>query len=138
MPCPDTNDLALNALDCLHKITGHQGLLLPALPSQLHSALLAELCHAMAAHETPLRVRMGVPGVLQRLALVTENVAPLAQAAGHHSLLVSQSKVLCRNLWLGHFARQCVVAEADTCAVVSETVKNWRRMRLCKASLHCH
>lgn len=81
-PCPDTNDLALNALDCLHKITGQQGLLLPALPAHLHSAVLVELCHAMAAHDTPLRVRMSVPGILQRLASAAENIVPLAQAAG--------------------------------------------------------
>lgn len=81
-PCPDTNDLALNALTCLHKITGQQGLLLPTLPRQLHSDLLAELCHAMAAHDTPLRVRMSVPGVLQRLAAAADNITPLAQAAG--------------------------------------------------------
>ena len=81
-PCPDTNDLALNALDCLHKITGHQGLLLPALPAQLHSAVMAELCHAMAAHDTPLRVRMSAPALLQRLASAAENVIPVAQAAG--------------------------------------------------------
>lgn len=89
-PCPDTNDLALNALDCLHKITGQQGLLLPALPPQLHSGLLAELCHAMAAHDTPLRVRMSVPGVLHRLAAAADNITPLTHAAGmqcqHHSL----------------------------------------------------
>ena len=81
-PCSDTNDLALNALNCLHRITGQQGLLLPALPPQLHSALLAELCHAMAAHDTPLRVRMSVPVVLQRLAAAADNITPLAQAAG--------------------------------------------------------
>lgn len=81
-PCPHTNDLALNALDCLHKITGQQGMLLPALPPQLHSALLAELCHAMAAHDTPLRVRMSVPGVLHRLAAAADNITPLAHAAG--------------------------------------------------------
>ncbi|KAL3142668.1 hypothetical protein ABBQ38_002974 [Trebouxia sp. C0009 RCD-2024] len=87
-PCPHTNDLALNALDCLHKITGQQGMLLPALPPQLHSALLAELCHAMAAHDTPLRVRMSVPGVLHRLAAAADNITPLAHAAGDGKLLM--------------------------------------------------
>ena len=96
LPCPDTNDLALNALDCLHKLTGHQGLQLSALPEQLHAALLAELCHAMAAHDTPLRVRMSVPGILQRLALAHDNLAPLAQAAGKLStLLLASSELTC-------------------------------------------
>ncbi len=79
-PCPDTNDMALNALDCLHKVVA--GLLLAGLPQQQRSALLLELCEALAGHDTPLRIRASAAGVLQNLASQIQNQGALAQAAG--------------------------------------------------------
>ena len=79
-PCPDTNDLALNALDCLRKLAFR--LLLAALPSQLLSDVLVQLCHSMAGHDTPLRLRVAAAGVIQKLALLPDNLGILAQAAG--------------------------------------------------------
>ena len=79
-PCPDTNDLALNALDCLHKVAPR--LQLAGLPSQLLWQLLSEVCHSMMAHDTPLRVRGTAAGVVQRLAQETQNLGSLAEAAG--------------------------------------------------------
>ncbi|DBA81783.1 TPA: hypothetical protein ACH3X1_007513 [Trebouxia sp. C0004] len=79
-PCPDTNDLALNALDCLHKVAPR--LQLATLPSQLLWQLLSEVCHSMMAHDTPLRLRGTAAGVVQRLAQETQNLGSLAEAAG--------------------------------------------------------
>ena len=79
-PCPDTNDLALNALDCLHKVAPR--LQLASLPSQLLWQLLSEVCHSMMTHDTPLRVRGTAAGVVQRLAQETQNLGSLAEAAG--------------------------------------------------------
>ncbi len=79
-PCPDTNDLALNALDCLHKVAPR--LQLAGLPSQLLAQLLSEVCHSMMTHDTPLRVRGTAAGVVQRLAQETQNLGSLAEAAG--------------------------------------------------------
>jgi len=79
-PCPDTNDLALNALDCLHKVAPR--LQLAGLPSQLLWQLLSEVCHSMMTHDTPLRVRGTAAGVVQRLAQETQNLGSLAEAAG--------------------------------------------------------
>ncbi|KAA6424916.1 MAG: hypothetical protein FRX49_05090 [Trebouxia sp. A1-2] len=83
-PCPDTNDLALNALDCLHKVAPR--LQLAGLPSQLLWQLLSEVCHSMMAHDTPLRVRGTAAGVVQRLAQETQNLGSLADAAEDGSL----------------------------------------------------
>ncbi|KAL0033456.1 hypothetical protein WJX77_010350 [Trebouxia sp. C0004] len=83
-PCPDTNDLALNALDCLHKVAPR--LQLATLPSQLLWQLLSEVCHSMMAHDTPLRLRGTAAGVVQRLAQETQNLGSLAEAAEDGSL----------------------------------------------------
>ena len=80
-PCPDTNDLALNALDCLRKLAFR--LLLAALPSQLLSDVLVQLCYSMAGNDTPLRLRVAAAGVIQKLALLPDNLGILAQAAGN-------------------------------------------------------
>ena len=79
-PCPDTNDLALSALDCLHKLAPR--LQLAPLSQQRLSQLMSELCQGMAVHDNPLRVRVAAAGVIQRLALETQNLALLATAAG--------------------------------------------------------
>lgn len=79
-PCPDTNDLALNALDCLYKVA--PGLQLASLSPQLLWQLLSEVCHSMMTHDTPLRVRGTAAGVVQRLAQETQNLGSLAEAAG--------------------------------------------------------
>ena len=94
-PCPDTNDLALNALDCLHKLAPR--LQLAPLSQQRLSQLMSELCQGMAARDTPLRVRAAAAGVIQRLALETQNLALLASAAGlaHVSARLSLIFLVC-------------------------------------------
>lgn len=97
-PCPDTNDLALNALDCLHKLAPR--LQLAPLPQQRLSQLMSELCQGMAARDTPLRVRAAAAGVIQRLALETKNLALLASAAGlaHYSTPLFFIPLVCQHL----------------------------------------
>lgn len=68
-PCPDSNLLASDALDVLHKI-GAQ-LSLPGLPPEVPSALLSQLCRALDPQSSPLRLRLTATGI--RIALLCQH-----------------------------------------------------------------
>ena len=59
-PSPDSNLLALDALEVLHKIGPR--LSLQGLPPEVPSALLHQLCQAMNPHCSPFRLRITAAG----------------------------------------------------------------------------